>query len=158
MGKKIFTFMLCLLLPTIIFAAKNYGLSESNPKSTAMIQSALSDFAMTWNQGNINGVIKHYKEADTTTLIWSQLVRGYDNIESFLHKNYTSKDDMGTLSTSHVKIKLLSPRYALVTGDWLIKVNNNKETGGPFSMLYENTNQGWKIILDHGTSLPSSIN
>lgn len=150
MKEKLWTFILLALLPLITFACPD---TTANPaKSIAQIQKDITTFAISWNQGDIPAVLTHYKNTASTTLIWDKSVYGYKNIASYFKKTYPKKDEMGTLSTSHIKIELLSPQYAIVTGNWLVKNNNENKTGGPFSMLYENTSHGWKIILDHGSA------
>src|SRR5690242_11741399 len=109
--KKQLLILFISLIPTIVFATKNDAI--------VMIKNDLKNFAISWNQGNIQEIINHYKEANSTTLIWSEITRGYPNIADYLQKNYSSTNNMGTLTTSHVEIKLLSSRYALVTGNWL---------------------------------------
>lgn len=141
--KNKFILLFCFLLfPLMCFS-----------DTASSIQDDLKSFATSWNNGNIKEVMQHYKKSDSSTLIWSQITTGYNNISHYLQKTYSSKNDMGTLTTSDVKIKTLSANYALVTGHWQIKTSDDKEIGGPFSMIYENTKNGWKIILDHGTSL-----
>jgi ketosteroid isomerase-like protein len=150
MKRKLFACVLGVLLPLVTFATTNTS-TPNIPNAVTMIQNDLHTFASSWNQGDLNAVIKHYKTANSTTLIWTDMVQGYNNVATYLEKNYSSKNEMGKLSTSHIEIKLLSPHYAMVTGNWFVRGNNGKKEGGPFSMLYENTEHGWKIILDHAS-------
>jgi ketosteroid isomerase-like protein len=148
---KLFAFVLFLLLPMVTFAAASSA--ETNTDSINAIQSDLNNFATSWNQGEAKEIVKHYKKGNSTILISSTMIRGYKNIGAFFHKNYPSKNEMGTITFSHVEINLLSPRYAMATGEWSIQRNKGGHTGGIFSVLYENTLQGWKIALDHTSGL-----
>jgi ketosteroid isomerase-like protein len=148
---KLFTVILFLLSPVVIFAAPTTTPTsiESSTNDINQIQTDLNDFVVSWNQGESKEIIKHYKKANSTTFISSSMIRGYKNIAVFFHKNYPSKNQMGTLTFSHVEVNLLSPRYAMATGEWSIKHNKGKDSDGIFSVLYENTLHGWKIALDH---------
>jgi ketosteroid isomerase-like protein len=151
---KLFAFILFLLLPVITFAAvSTVSSTETNTDSINAIQSDLSNFATSWNQGETKEIIKHYKKGNSTILISSNMIRGYKNIAAFFHKNYSSKNEMGTITFSHVEINLLSSRYAMATGEWSIQRDKGNKTGGIFSVLYENTLHGWKIALDHTSGL-----
>jgi len=149
---KLFVYILFLLFPLTTFALTNTT-SESSIDSINAIQNDLSNFAIDWNQGKTNQVIKHYKKANSTLFISTTMIRGYKNIAAFFHKNYATKNEMGTITFSHVEINLLSPRYAMATGEWSVKRSNGNDIRGIFSVLYENTLHGWKIALDHTTGL-----
>jgi hypothetical protein len=157
---KSFALMFFLFVPLITFAAPTIS-SGTNPEirtevssaSINAIQNDLSNFVTNWNQGQPKEVIKHYKKANSTTFISSSMIRGYKNIAAFYRKNYGTKEQMGTLSLSHIEVNLLSSRYAMATGEWSIKRDNSENTSGIFSVLYENTLHGWKIALDHTSGL-----
>lgn len=150
---RFFAFIIFLLFPFVSFATPSSTGINPDADSINAIQMDLNNFAASWNQGETKEIVKHYKKANSTILISSSMIRGYKNIAAFFHKNYSSKNEMGTITFSHVEINLLSPRYAMATGEWAIKRNKGANTGGVFSVLYENTLLGWKIALDHTSGL-----
>jgi ketosteroid isomerase-like protein len=66
---------------------------------------------------------------------------------------------MGRLTFSDIEVRLLpcaggDVRYAAVTGHFHLDRSSHGEAAqddGVYSLLWEKTAQGWKIILDHSS-------
>jgi ketosteroid isomerase-like protein len=58
---------------------------------------------------------------------------------------------MGTLEFNVLEIRMLGSDYAAVIGKFHLSrsPDSGGETGGIFTLLFRNTQKGWKIILDH---------
>ena len=58
----------------------------------------------------------------------------------------------GELSYNNIEVRPLGPNHALVVGHWRVMM---RETGQPrtgiFSLTYQRTPQGWRIIHDHSS-------
>ena len=67
---------------------------------------------------------------------------------------YPNKESMGTLGYSALDPHILDDHYAFIIGHY--KIERSKKGGGnaegTFSLLLENTPDGWKIILDNNIS------
>ena len=106
-----------------------------------------------WNDGDIDGFAKGYKNSPDILFIGHQVSRGYDSMVSDYKKNYPSREAMGTLSFSELEPHILDEKYAVVLGQYHLE--RGKKVGGPadgiFSLVFEKTDKGWKIIVDHTT-------
>jgi ketosteroid isomerase-like protein len=106
-----------------------------------------------WNAGDINNFLTAYKNAPDTVFMGSELARGWDGMAARYRKNYPDRGTMGTLTFTNLEPRLLDDRFALVTGNFALE--RDKKHGGNasgiFSLVFEKTADGWKIILDHTT-------
>jgi ketosteroid isomerase-like protein len=106
-----------------------------------------------WNEGDLDGYAKGYKDSPDTLFIGKQISRGYAQmLEDYKH-NYPTKASMGTLGFSELEVHSLSDTFAVCLGKY--HLDRPKKEGGPadglFSLVLEKTDQGWKIVLDHTT-------
>ena len=106
-----------------------------------------------WNRGDIEAFAQGYKDSPDTIFLSRQLSRGHDGlIEQYRH-DYPTKAAMGTLSFSQLEVHPLGENYAACIGKYELE-RSKKEGGhaeGLFSLIFEKTDKGWKIILDHTT-------
>jgi uncharacterized protein (TIGR02246 family) len=106
-----------------------------------------------WNRGDLDGFATGYKNAPDTLFIGSQVSHGYAQMLSDYHHNYPSKEAMGTLTFSELEPRILDEHFAVVLGKY--HLDRGKKVGGPaegiFSLIFEKTDKGWKIIVDHTT-------
>ncbi len=106
-----------------------------------------------WNRGDLDSFASGYKEAPDTLFIGHQVSRGYADMLSDYKQNYPTREAMGTLTFSDLEPKILDERFAVVVGKY--HLDRGKKVGGPadglFSLIFEHTKQGWKIVVDHTT-------
>jgi ketosteroid isomerase-like protein len=140
--KKIFW----LLSLTFLISSNAIADEQSDIKNT--LKKQITQLSATWNTGDLDGFLKSYKDADSTHYITSIDTQGYKNIIAQYKKRFPTSDKMGKLTVSNLEVNVLSSQYAMVVGKWKV-TQNNKSTSGFFSLIYENTSEGWKIILDH---------
>ncbi|KZC42132.1 UNVERIFIED_ORG: DUF4440 domain-containing protein, partial [Rhodanobacter sp. FW104-R5] len=103
------------------------------------------------------GYMRGYKDAPDTTFVGSSVRKGYRAILDGYRKHYANPAQMGRLTFSGLDVRLLpgaggEVRYAAVTGRFHLDRAAHGEVArddGVFSLLWEKTADGWKIILDH---------
>lgn len=104
-----------------------------------------------WNRGDLEAFSVGYKDSSDILFIGHQLSRGFTQMVADYHRNYPTKEAMGTLSFSELEPHLLDERYAVVIGKY--HLDRSKKVGGAadgiFSLIFEKTEKGWKIIVDH---------
>jgi ketosteroid isomerase-like protein len=120
------------------------------------VQSAFNEMTHLWNQGKLQEFINYYKNSPDTIYISSSIIKGFQNIHDRYQAEYSDSATMGKLSTSNIEIKRLSPQYAVIIGEWSLQRKAAPTAHGIFSLLWERTGAGWKIMLDH-TSLFAGI-
>jgi len=143
-----------LLAPAALALAQD----EPNPLHTAtraeldVVKVVLAQ-EKAWNEGDLEGYAKGYKDSPDTLFVGKQISRGYAQmLEDYKH-NYPTKSSMGTLGFSELEVHSLSDTFAICLGKY--HLDRSKKEGGPadglFSLVLEKTDQGWKIVLDHTT-------
>ena len=125
----------------------------------AAIRQVLHQQQVAWNRGEIVDFMHGYKDAPDTTFIGSTVRKGYRKILDSYRKHYATRQQMGQLTFSDMDVRLLpgasgEVRYAAVTGHFHLDRTARGEAAqddGVFSLLWEKTANGWKIILDHSS-------
>jgi uncharacterized protein (TIGR02246 family) len=119
--------------------------------SAAVIRQVLDDQATAWNRGDVDAFMRAYKDSPDTTFIGKTIAQGYQPILERYKKTYSSNDAMGTLDYSDITVRELGANYAVVTGKFHLARTpaGGGDAQGIFSLVWEKTAEGWKIILDH---------
>ena len=125
----------------------------------AAIRQAMTTQQAAWNRGDVEAFMQTYKDAPDTTFVGSAVRKGYRTILESYRRHYATRAQMGRLSFSEVDVRLLpgtdgEVRYAVVTGRFHLERKAHGEVAqddGIYSLLWEKTAAGWKIILDHTT-------
>lgn len=106
-----------------------------------------------WNRGDIDSFAEGYKNSPDTLFINRQIQRGYSSMVAEYHHNYPTQDTMGQLTFSELEVHPIDDRVAVCIGKY--KLERSKKAGGNaeglFSLVFEKTDQGWKIVVDHTT-------
>jgi ketosteroid isomerase-like protein len=106
-----------------------------------------------WNAADLDGYMKAYKDSPETLFVGRQISRGYAEIVAEYKHDYPNAGSMGTLGFSELEVHPLSDTFAVCLGKY--HLDRSKREGGPadgfFSLVFEKTDQGWKIVVDHTT-------
>jgi len=106
-----------------------------------------------WNHGDIDAFAQGYKDSPDTLFVTHQISRSYAGMVDAYKRDYPTKAAMGTLTYSELEVHPLDEKFAVVIGKYHLdrakKEGGNAE--GLFSLVFEKTNKGWKIIIDHTT-------
>jgi len=120
----------------------------------AAIRGVLEESAAAWNRGDIPGFLNSYRNSPETIYIGGEgVVRGWQQIRARYMKRYMTPDrgKMGVLKFSNLEIHSLGRNYALAIGQWHLErtAANGGNVGGYFTLTFEKTPAGWRIIVDH---------
>lgn len=134
-------------------------MARSATDDAAQIRQIMAEQQTAWNRGDIDAFMQPYKDAPDTTFIGSKIRKGYRPILENYKKNYASKEQMGTLSYSDIEVRLLpcadgQATYAVATGRFHLDRSAHGSVAkddGVYSLLWEHTPSGWKIVLDHSS-------
>jgi ketosteroid isomerase-like protein len=105
-----------------------------------------------WNQGDIAAFMSGYLNSDSTRFVSAKgVTEGYQKVLERYLVAYPTKEKMGELSFSDLNIKHLSSEIAIVIGRWNLKRGDadGGNVGGYFTLIFQRTSKGWKIIHDH---------
>ena len=129
------------------FAMRNVSAAES--KDAAEIRAVMAAQVVAWNRGDIDGFMNGYARAATTEFVsGDKLTRGWQTVRDRYKKKYDSREKMGTLTFSELKIAALGRDAALVIGRWKL-VRKGDKPHGRFTLLFRRTAAGWRIVHDH---------
>lgn len=147
---------LCLVLglPVTLCGQKSPDqLKEMKPEELGMVKVLLAQ-ERAWNAGDIDGFMASYKNSpDTLFLGANSVTRGWAQVSQHYHESYPNKVTMGMLSFSNLEPHALDATHGYMTGSFHLersrKAGGNAD--GVFSLIFEKTSEGWKIIVDHTT-------
>ena len=152
MKKMIIRRYLCrqLFLSCTFIAVPAAGLLAATAKSVdADIRTVMSAQVAAWNRGDIDGFMQGYARSPSTEFVsGDKLTRGWQTVRDRYKKKYDSREKMGTLTFSDIKITSLGPDVALVLGRWKLARKTDKPHG-IFTLLFRRTPAGWRIVHDH---------
>lgn len=147
---------------SLVSAVLLAGLAFATPcraeaPDTNAIRQVMAQQVDAWNRGDIAGYMNGYADSPATTFISSSVRKGYRAILESYRKHYADQAQMGQLTFSELDVRLLPAadgvvRYAVVTGRFHLERSVRgaaAQDDGVFSLLWEKTPAGWKIILDH---------
>jgi ketosteroid isomerase-like protein len=132
--------------------------AQDNPLHTATRQEldvvkVLLAQEKAWNAGNLDEFAKGYKNSPDTLFIGRQVSKGYAQMLNDYRRNYPTTASMGTLNFTDLEVHPLSETFAVCIGKYHLE--RSKKEGGPaegiFSLIFEKTEEGWKIVVDHTT-------
>ena len=106
-----------------------------------------------WNRGDIDAFAEGYKDSPDTLFINNLIQRGFAGMKADYHHNYPTKETMGQLTFSELEVHPIDEKVAVCVGKY--KIERSKKNGGNaesiFSMVFEKTEAGWKIVVAHTT-------
>ncbi len=106
-----------------------------------------------WNRGDLDSFAQGYKDSPDTLFITRQVSRGFSGMLQEYHQNYPTRAAMGTLGFSELEVHKLDETFAVCLGKYHLE-RSKKDGGnadGVFSLVFEKTEKGWKIVVDHTT-------
>lgn len=117
----------------------------------AQIRAVLYKQEAAWNRGDTESFLQGY--ASNATFVGDKVTRGLNELRVRYQSHYPTIASMGHLTFSDLEVHPMAGEYAYVIGHWRIErsADAGGEAGGNFTLIFERTARGWKIILDHTT-------
>ena len=151
--KRRFFLLLSLLVGLLVQLLSAAGLTGLGP--TAEINRVLKAQAQAWNRGDIDGYMQGYARAASTQFVSGDTVtHGWETVRDRYKAKYDSREKMGTLSFTDVKVTELAPDSAIAVGRWRLQ-RKNDQPHGRFTLLLRKLPEGWRIVHDHTSSAGS---
>ncbi len=115
------------------------------------IRKVLDDQVSAWNKGDIDAFMQGYQDSPETTFIGKTVHHGWQQVLERYKHDYSSKEARGMLEFSDLSVRLLGTNYAIATGRYHLtrSATGGGDATGIFSLVWEKSAGGWKIILDH---------
>lgn len=140
---------LTLALLLVIFSC--CGVVHASTQDEAAIRGVLDAQVAAWNRGDVVTFMQGYNNSPDTTFVGKTVRHGYAEILARYRQAYTDKEKMGQLTFSDLEVHPLDAHFATVTGRYHLarSADGGGDAEGIFSLIFEKTSDGWKIILDH---------
>ena len=121
-------------------------------ESERTVRKLLSDQVDAWNAGNIEGYMEGYWQSDSTVFIsGANATHGYNEVLARYRKSYSTREKMGKLEFSDLRIRTVSSSVAIATGIWKL-IRQKDQPWGRFTLIIEEKPEGWRIVYDHTSS------
>jgi uncharacterized protein (TIGR02246 family) len=149
---RLVAFSLTLLAPALLPAQATDPLHTATRQELNIIKVLLAQ-ENAWNKGDLAGFASSFKDSADTLFITHQVFRGFAGLLDEYKHDYPNKNAMGNLSYSDLEVHPLDENFAVVIGKYHLE-RGKKDGGnveGLFSLVFENTDNGWKIVIDHTT-------
>ncbi len=109
-----------------------------------------------WNAGDIETFMQGYLNSDSLRFVGAGgEVRGWQSTLEKYQQGYPDREAMGTLSFELREIQMLGRKHALIFGAYTLERENDQPTG-LFTLIAENTEDGWRLIHDHTSATQTS--
>ncbi len=146
------TMIATAILSTNLQGSDLHAATESTQRRSrddTEIRAVMSAQVAAWNRGDVDGFMNGYARSTATEFVaGDKLTRGWQTVRDRYKKKYDSREKMGTLTFSELKITWLSGDAALVIGRWRLERKGDKPQGR-FTLLFRRTPSGWRIVHDH---------
>jgi len=146
-----------LLAALAVLLLTGAALAAENPKASDAVQAALKAQAEAWNKGDLSGFLAMYVNTPTLTAVNSgQVVKGFDALRARYEQSYkTGGQPMGTLKFEDVAVTEIGPNGALSVGKFRLDRDGKPPAEGVFTLVWEKTPAGWRILHDHRSLTPA---
>lgn len=147
-------FVFLILLLGLGLAGAHAAPTSDNTADTAAIRHVLDTQVAAWNRGDIAAFMQGYNNSPSTTFVGKTVRHGYAEILERYRASYTGKEKMGQLTFADIEIHPVDAQVATVTGRFHLarSADAGGDASGVFSLVFQKTAEGWKIILDHTCS------
>ncbi|HEX6494699.1 MAG TPA: nuclear transport factor 2 family protein [Acidobacteriaceae bacterium] len=137
---------LALLLATLTPA-----IARAATQDETAIRGVLNTQVEAWNRGDVVAFMQGYNNSPDTTFVGKTVEHGFANILARYQRNFAGKEKMGHLAFDDLEVHPLDAHIAVVTGRYHLtrSANGGGDAQGIFSLVFEKTSTGWKIVLDH---------
>ncbi len=137
-----------LAIAFCIFAARA---AAQSPADDSTIRAILAAQVVEWNKGNIAGYMRGYWPNDSLLFIGKGGPSyGYATTLTRYIRAYPDAARMGTLTSTVLSLRVLSPDWAYVTGRWELK-RSAGDLSGYYTLLWRRIGGEWMIVEDHSS-------
>jgi len=135
--------ILLTILPLFFFGSCQQPSFQADEQA---IRAVMERQEADWDAGDVRAFMNGY--TDSVCFIGSKgMTCGREAVTANYLRNYPDKAAMGDLSFTDLEILPAGADHAWCTGQW--KIVRAETVGGGFSLLWQRTPQGWRILRDH---------
>jgi ketosteroid isomerase-like protein len=133
----------------VLSATHIHGAAPKSRSADAEIRSIMRAQVAAWNRGDVDGFMQAYARSAATEFVsGDRVTRGWQTVRDRYRKKYDTREKMGKLTFSDLKVTPLSPDSALVLGRWKL-IGKKDRPHGIFTLIFRRSLAGWRIVHDH---------
>ena len=143
-----------LALATVLPAlAQNPAVADPTPAVTALLTRQAAD----WSRGDLEAFASGYKNSPDILFMGRTVEHGYAGMLAGYKAHYPNREAMGKLSFTQLAVQPLDSQFATATGHYHLERTGagGGAADGYFLLVLEKTSDGWRIVRDDTTGLPS---
>ncbi|MGE5361181.1 MAG: YybH family protein [Bacteroidales bacterium] len=151
--RALFTVMVLVTLAVVVVAYRpGTATPGGDDKDIAAVRAVIEAQQAAWNRGDVAGYMEGYAKTSATTFVSGDTVtRGWQTVLDRYKARYDTREKMGTLAFTELEFKPLCASCILVMGRWEL-TRTGDTPRGRFTLIFERTNAGWRIVHDHTSS------
>lgn len=112
----------------------------------------MTEAAHAWNRGDLDGFLSTYKDDARTAFMAPQITYGLTDIKARYARSYfKGGKPKAQLTYGDLKFRPLGAGHVLMTGRWYLTDPEGKRQEGYYTLVWEKTAAGWKMIHDHSS-------
>ena len=116
------------------------------------LERVMNESAEAWNRGDVDEFLASYKNDPMTAFMAPTITYGIPEIKArYLRSYFKDGKPKAQLTYGDLKYRQLGSDYVLMTGRWYLTDPDGKKQEGYYSLVWERTESGWKIIHDHSS-------
>lgn len=116
-----------------------------------IIDSLMSEQQASWNEGNIDAFMKHYRNSDSLLFVGKRGIQpGWQQTLDNYRKSYPDKAAMGRLQFTNLHRDAIDQNNAYIIGKWEL-FRTADTLSGHYSLLWKRINNQWVIVADHSS-------
>jgi uncharacterized protein (TIGR02246 family) len=122
---------------------------------TEVLEVQFARSVQAWNRGDLQAFMSDYANDSSTTFVDGRRPRsGFAWIQQHYAPSFATGARRDSLRFEEFRARPLGTTYALVTARYVLYRGGATTSSGPFTLVMEETTDGWKIIHDHTSSDP----
>jgi ketosteroid isomerase-like protein len=126
--------------------------ANAQTKDEQRILSILDAQTNYWNAGDLENFMKGYWKSDSLMFIGkSGVTYGYNNTLENYKKGYPTRDAMGILKFTILKVEKISADAYFVVGKWHLTREKVGDVEGHYTLLFKQIKGEWVIVADHSS-------
>jgi uncharacterized protein (TIGR02246 family) len=139
------------VIAACVLVTAGCGSASAQNDEITVIPAALMASADAWNKADLPGHIGLYTD-NATFMGANGPIQGRERVgESLARSFWRDGKPKQTLTFDRIDVRRLGDRHALSTGHFVLSGGGEAERSGWFSLTWEKSGAGWRIIHDHSS-------
>jgi len=152
-SRRIFLTAWVALASACVHVRVDTGSTDVSAGTQQELAAAMNQSAAAWNRGDLDTFLAVYKNDAQTAFMAPTITYGIPDIKARYARSYF-KDGKpkAQLTYSDLKYRALGADHVLMTGKWqLTEPDSGKKQEGYYTLIWERTGSGWRIVHDHSS-------